>query len=169
MRATEARRLQLIARACDEYQFDTHCAFEGAEKAVPGGHEGTAPVGEFLCVELGALLGCSPVNAACRIAEALDVRDRHPQLWEAVADGRVHAWQAVRLAGDCSHLSAEAAGWVDRQVGIALKVWPFQRVRRQIPKWIIQADPALAEKRVAEAKARRGVEIVEHADGCSVL
>ena len=40
---------------------------------------------------------------------------------------------------------------------------------RQLKRWIVKADPALAAEKAAHAKAVRRVDIVEHADGCGVL
>ncbi len=167
LRYRTARRFELIARACDEWRVDESLAFEGAERAKRGGADGTAHVGEFLCVELAGRFRCSVARAASLISDALNLRDRHPRLWRAVLDLRVDAWQATRITRDCANagLTREAAGWVDTQVEIALKLQSFGQVMRMLPKLIVQADPVHAVERAEAQRTRRTARILDHRDG----
>ncbi len=164
-RRVQADQVALIGRACDEWQVDEESALAACERFVQGGADGTATVGEFLALELGALLGVSPTQAGCRIAEVLNLRDRHPLLWSAVQELRVEPWQAFKITQSCAGLGAAAAGWVDRQVDMALAVMPWGRVMRSLDALIVKADPALAAEKAAAEKHRRLVRIGDYRDG----
>jgi hypothetical protein len=75
-------------------------------------------VAEFAAAELGCLLGRGAVAARTLIADALDVRHRHPLLWAAVSAGEMAVWQVRKVASRTRSLSLtrEQALWVDAQV-----------------------------------------------------
>jgi len=170
-RDAEVRELALIAQACDEYTVDEGAAGKAAEKLIEGGAPGTALVGEFLALELAGLLQISPVAAACRIAETLDLRDRHPELGATTLAGGAPPWWAVRGASRTSAagLAAEAAGWVDHQLGVSLAIMPWTRASRLLAGLIVKADTALAAERARQKRQARMVCVGEHADGGSTL
>lgn len=167
----EIRELALIAQACDEYTVDPSRADAAAEKLIQGGADGTALVGEFLDLELGGLLQISHAAAVARIRETLDLRDRHPELWAHTIDGRLRPYQAVKVAARCSNagLPAEAARWVDHQLGLGLAALPWPRVARTLEGLIVKADPELAAQRARLQRERRAVWIGDHRDGGSEL
>jgi len=63
------------------------------EKLIRPGGEGTPGVSEFLAMEVAALLRCSQTAAIERIASALNLKYRHPMLFEAVINGEVECWR----------------------------------------------------------------------------
>lgn len=166
-----ARRLALIVQACDEHDVveddlrdddaapDAALGWEGAERWVRVGADGTPWVAEFLTVELAGLLGCTVLGARARIAEALNLRHRHPRLWEAVQAVRVEAWQAQQVVTEClrAGLGAQECLQVDDWLvdGIDLLGWP--RARRLLKGLIVRVDPVLAAERVAARRQQRGV------------
>lgn len=164
-RRLEANQALLIAEACDRWQVDESTALAACERFVQGGADGTASVGEFLALELGPLLRVTPVQAACRIADVLNLRDRHPLLWAAVQELRVEVWQASKITSACIGLKADAARWVDRQVDSALRIMPWHRVMRSVAGLVVRADPALAAERAAAEKHRRQVWVGDFRDG----
>ena len=91
-RWTGARRL---ARAA--HWADLHVPAPGGAGFTPGG-EGTPAVTPFAATELGCLLATSTVSARSLLADALDLRHRHPRLWEAVMTGRVEDFKARHVA-----------------------------------------------------------------------
>ncbi len=74
------------------------------EKLIRPGGEGTPGVSEFLAMEAAALLRCSQTAAIERIASALNLKYRHPMLFEAVINGEVECWLAARAAWLCRDL-----------------------------------------------------------------
>jgi hypothetical protein len=171
MRDGQAREVALIAQACDEWSIDESVAGKACERLIEGGGDGTALVGEFLALELAGLLGCSPSTAALRIAEVLDLRDRHPELWALVVSGGVEPWRAFKVTRACvvAGLSGEAARWVDHQLGISLAVMTWGRAVRLLDGLMVKADTELAARRAQTQREKRTVWIGDHRDGGSVL
>ena len=171
LRAAEAREVELIARACDEWSVDESAAGAACERLVRGGADGTPLVGEFLALELAALFGTTTTDAAARIASVLDLRHRHPDLWTAVVAGRLEPWKAGKVTTACSNagLSCEAARWVDHQFTAGCVPLPWGRAVRRLEGLIVQADTELAAGRAREKRERRMVHIGEHADGGSEM
>lgn len=164
-RRASAHLAALIAEACDRWHVDQDMMHAACERLIEGGADGTTMIGEFLALELGPILRVSPTTAAFRIADVLNLRDRHPQLWAAVQQLHVEMWQATEITRACRELSAEAAEWVDRQVATALKTMPWSRVSRAVPDLIVKADPALAAEKAAAERDRRLVRIGQYRDG----
>jgi hypothetical protein len=169
LRAAEAREVELIARACDEWSVDESAAGAACERLVRGGADGTPLVGEFLALELAALLGTSATDAATRIASVLDLRHRHPDLWAVVIAGQLEPWKAHKVTTACSNagLTADAARWVDHRFTATCVPLPWGRALRRLDGLIVQADTVLAAERAREKHERRMVHIGEHADGGS--
>jgi len=74
------------------------------EKLIHPGGEGTPSVSEFLAMEVAALLRCSQTAAIETIASALNLKYRHPMLFEAVLNGEVERWLAAKAAWLCRDL-----------------------------------------------------------------
>jgi len=165
--AAELGQVLAIATVCELYRVSEESVLAGAERLLRFGGVGTPQVGEFVLGEIGPILGISLESARQRVAEVLDLRFRHPRLWEAVCAGKVRPWQAFKVtqATNVAHLDADAADWVDSQVAVALAFQPIGRVLGQVPTWILQADPALAAEREAEKAASRYVRFSDLTDG----
>ncbi|WP_345583499.1 DUF222 domain-containing protein, partial [Tessaracoccus lubricantis] len=164
-RMAEVAQAVSISTIIDTYQLDEERTYETIEQLTRYGADGTASVGEFVALEVGAALGISPGSAIGRIADVLNVRDRHPVLWEAMLAGTVRFHQACRVASECVGLSADAVTQVDRKCAQALGQWPWARVLKELPSWIIAADPATATAREIRARKERKVHITEIKDG----
>lgn len=167
----EVREVALIAQACDEWRVDESAAGQACERLISGGADGTAMVGEFLALELAGLLRVSPVSAALKVADVLNLRDRHPEMWAAVHGGFVEPWKAFQITRACATggLSGEAARWVDHQLSIAAGAMPWGRAAKLVAGLIVKADPALAAERALLQRDRRMVSIGEHREGGSEL
>ncbi|MCB0885004.1 MAG: hypothetical protein KDB34_09740 [Propionibacteriaceae bacterium] len=61
--AAEIAELIMITHAADLWRIDDDAVSEGIERLMQPGHDGTPKVGEFLALEVGALLGMSPQSA----------------------------------------------------------------------------------------------------------
>ncbi len=127
------------------------------EKLIRPGGEGTPSVSEFLAMEIAALTRCSQTSAIEKIATALNLKYRHPMLFEAVINGEVEKWLAARVAWLCRDLNpmqAEkvTARWLPLQYGLVPSA-----ALRELRKLITRVDEAAAREREAEARAQRGI------------
>lgn len=168
-RADEVAELIALCRVCDAYAISGTTVVEGCERLVRFGGDGTPEVGEFVVAELAALMRCGTDTARAQVRRALNLRHRHPQLWEATVAGLVPVWQAFLVTDACAGLAQDACLWVDAQVAIASCLQPFPRVMRQVEGWVLAADPAAAAERAGQAESSRYVRVEGIVDGaCGV-
>ena len=136
----------------------------GGERVRQVGGHGTPGVAEFAAAELGVLMGVGYVAAETMLRDVLDLRHRHPQLWEALTRnaGRVggpRGWQARQVARrvHAIGLRREQAHWVDAQTTPYLGSLPYSRFLDLLEAKIIEADPDAARARADAAAAERFV------------
>ncbi|MDO5067720.1 MAG: DUF222 domain-containing protein [Propionibacteriaceae bacterium] len=159
LRAAEVAEVLAIARAVEAYRIDQAAVEEAFEDCHAGHVDASFGVGQFLALEVGAILGVSPRAAICRIADVIAVRDRFPFLWRTFLVGDLRWWQitdAIHRPG-VSTLSLEGARWLDHQLSIAMRTSSWQQVRGRIAGWVLQADPVAAAEREAAARQSRFV------------
>lgn len=164
--ATIAKSLAILDWV-DAARVDESKLFEGAERWVRGGADGTPNIAEFVVGGISAMLGISPESAFCRVASLLNLRHRHPSLFRLAVEGDVAMWEALSVADRAASagLSAVACEVFDRLCATALRFQPWSRVRGQVDKWIIQADPQLAAERAEKAALCRKIEVGSIKDG----
>lgn len=124
------------------------------EQAVPLGGEGTPPVPEFLHLEVGGALGLAPDRARLLISDALDLKWRHPRLWNQMVHGHLPVWRAVQVARRCHQLPSRITIWIDDRIGDVLPGLSWARAQRLLDGEIAAADPATAD-REEQARHRR--------------
>lgn len=131
----------------------------GTERSLRIGADGTPLVGEFAAAEYGALRAMGHVAARHLIADALNVRHRHPRLWRAVTAGRVRVWQARKTAQLCADAGLDHAQTllVDAQTSDYAGTLPWARFETLVQAKIIETDPTAAEERRRAAAMRRFV------------
>ncbi|QCV94664.1 hypothetical protein FEZ30_04745 [Acidipropionibacterium acidipropionici] len=170
VRRAEADRLAAVAAMIDAYPAPTPIVESpAAERVVSAGAEGAGAVGEFVALEVGALLGLSEPAAWSLVHDVANLRSRHPLLWAAVAELRVEAWQARKVALAAEELSAEAARWVDAELAELWGVVAWPRIRRRLAGLIVRADADLARRKAEIARRDRFVSIRHLGDSTSVL
>ncbi|AZP38674.1 hypothetical protein DUY81_13530 [Acidipropionibacterium acidipropionici] len=170
VRRAEADRLAAVAAMIDTYPAPTPMVDSpAAERVVSAGAEGAGAVGEFVALEVGALLGLSEPAAWSLVHDVANLRARHPHLWSAVAELRVKAWQARKVALAAEELSAEAARWVDAELAELWGVVAWPRIRRRLAGLIVRADADLARRKAEIARRDRFVSIRHLGDSTSVL
>ncbi|ANH37473.1 hypothetical protein I601_1031 [Nocardioides dokdonensis FR1436] len=126
----------------------------GREQARRLGGAGTAEVAEFAAAELGARIGRTTHAAVALIADAQDLRHRHPQLWGRVLAGEVRASYARFVCTRTRELSAAEAAYVDAEVAESADGRiPWSRFEALVIGKVAAAAPALA--RAKEERARR--------------
>lgn len=157
----EARELVLVAGLVDAAPRPST-----AEPVLPGrehlacfGGEGTPRVPEFLPVELGAMFGCTHASAALMIADALNLRHRHPRLWASMRRGEVRAWQARRIAGLAHALTIEQADELDAVLAPALPRLAWTRALALAEGEIARIAPDLVAARTDAARRARFVRL----------
>jgi hypothetical protein len=169
-RRLDARRVRMVGHwadlhpVVDETDVDprwTRLRRRTQTKAESYGADGTPPVSEFAATELGMLLQTTTSTAGTLLRDVLDLRHRHPLLYDAVLSGTVELWQArqVVLATARADLSLEQARSVDAPTVAALTGLPFGRSMTVVEGKIIAADPDKYEERRAEEAQRRYVSV----------
>lgn len=138
----------------------------GMERSKRLGGPGTPRVAEFACARLAMQIDTSPTGAAYLIADALDVRHRHPLLWARVCAGEVRVWVARKVASATRMLSLEATRFVDSQVAeYADGRLSWSRFETVLEAKVVEADleaAAAAEQAAAEARFARVGRSNEH-------
>ena len=165
--AAEAEQFYLAAHWADlhapEVAEDQLAAWDpdlpGTRGWVPAGADGTPLMGEFAAAELAALLGRSTAGGQQLVADAVNVRHRHPLLWAGVAAGTVRMWLAAKVArrGAACELTMDQARWVDTETTPYLTTLPVARFLALVEAKIIAADPDAAAERSRQAALARFV------------
>lgn len=149
--AVEQRRLGAARLAQVAHWADLHAPGEGTLKRdrVRAGGEGTPEVTRAGVIELGCLLQTTTCSAQRLLADALDLRHRHPRCWAAVMTGRVEDFKArqVARAARRAELSFEQARKVDAAVVDALVGSPWGRALSVLEAAVIDADPVGHQRR----------------------
>jgi hypothetical protein len=153
IRLSAARRLARVAAWAD-----VHSPAPGAAGFVPGG-EGTPAVTLFTATELGCLVQTTTTSARSLLADALDLRHRHPRLWAAVMTGQVEDFKARHVARltRAAGLSLTQALQVDLKCVDAVVGVSWGRAMSVVEAAILRADPGGRERRQAEASQARYV------------
>jgi hypothetical protein len=159
--ADECRLVELAAHWADLHHPDSQAP---AEKTLPGaeqgrqlGGDGTPEVLEFCAAEFGAQMQTGHVSARSLMADALDLRHRHPELWQLILIGAVPSWKARKVAQATRHLSQSSAMHVDAAVARAITGLPWARFETLLAAKIIEADPHAAEEQAKIWEAERFV------------
>lgn len=155
-----AQKLEAMCALAEAYQVGYDDVVEVlAEKFERVGGVGTPKVSEFVTMELAALLGCSVADATGKLADALNLKHRHPALFAAVMELELDQWRALKAARMCAELSPETAArvtdrWLPRQEAL-----PTGRALSVLTKLIIEADAELAARKERAAREQRGVHV----------
>lgn len=121
------------------------------------GHDGTPYVSEFLSLELSTATGTTQRAALSLVAEVLDLKYRHPALWDAFCSGLVPRWQAVKLTELTVALDVRATHWVDEQLAPKVGRVSFPRLQRIGRGLVARADPELRRQQEENLRQDRRV------------
>ncbi len=128
------------------------------DTGVPIAGAGAPLVSEFALMELVAVLGRTPDGGKAYVGRVIECAWRLPNVYEAVAAGRLAPWRAERIADLTRSLSAEAAGFVDRQLWNASGVG-WAQLERLVAEAVLRYDPERAEADRAKAADHRHFDI----------
>ena len=133
------------------------------------GSDGTPMVDEFAVREYAALRHQSEPTARAFMIDVADLEHRFPKLWAAVQALWLPVWQARKIVAACRELSQEAAALVDAEMAAVVAGLPWSRILTKLAAAIMQADPALAEKKRVQAKSARFVQLCRSEDGINTM
>jgi hypothetical protein len=124
---------------------------------------------EAAAAEIGAALRLTRRAADMDLALAIDLKERLPAVWEALAAGKIDLRKARVIVDQTSHLSEEAARQVvDRVVEAATRLTTGQ-LKALIRRVCVQANPDDASHRYREAVAERRLQTEPTVDGTAHL
>ena len=105
--------------------------------------DGTPLVDEFAAEELGCLLQVHIHAAHNKMSDAVNLRHRHPRLWDAVQALQLQSWVAVKVARMCAAagLSLDQARWVDQVTSGYAETLQTGRFLALVEAKITEADP----------------------------
>jgi hypothetical protein len=112
---------------------------------------------EFCVAEFGTRMETGHVSARVLMADALDLRHRHPELWQLIMTGGVPSWKARKVAQATRHLSRSSAMQVDAAVARVICGLSWARCETLLAAKIIEADPHAAEQQAKIWEAERFV------------
>ena len=161
----EIRRREFLMLRLAAHWADLHPATADSGVETPGGPaldvlladeslggDGTPKVAAFTPEAFAVAIGVAPAAAGQLIADALDLRHRHPLLWKRLERLEAPAWQARRVARQTHRLPYAGARWVDDQLAARTGCGPVI-VDRLVAQAIAQYDPEVQEKREDDATA----------------
>lgn len=126
-------------------------------------------VEEFAADEIRVALRLTRRSAEYELGFAFDLKERLPQVWEALHVGRIDMRRAKEIAHGTSHLPVGTArDVVDRVIGSAPGLTTGQ-LRARMQRLCLEADPAEARKRYGEALEERRVVSEPNVDGTANL
>ena len=137
----------------------------GRERTRRFGGQGTPLVWEFAVADLAVELEMSTGGARFLVQHALDTRHRLPLIWDRVCAGQVKVGYARHVAQQTHHLSLVAAGAVDAAVAESADgriTW--SRFEDLVAANVIDADPAAAAAKAAEAASRQFAQATRSSD-----
>lgn len=173
--ADRAARHAQVARLASVLDFLDACPAPdplptpAAERLVGSGSRGTEETGEFVALDVAALLGLSRPKAWSLVHDAADMRARMPLLWEAFRGLEIEEWAARQVVRECSELDADAAGWVDGKLAGVWGTAPWARIMRRLEGLVVRADRELAARKAESALANRFVAFRHLGDGTTAI
>ena len=157
----EARELRAFAEFADQYRWlpDEGPVLSGMQRLVQWGGDGTPYVAEFCTLEVAAATGMTEEAARSEIATALALRDRLPQVWQAVMAGRLRVWKGRQLAADTHELSADECRQLGDEIQPLLGSMEWTRLRRFVQGRVLEILGRDAQDEHERRMASRRVEI----------
>lgn len=164
-RAAEARDLALAAHWADLHAADPQLgpggrrAWQGGDRLVQVGGDGTPEVQELCLAELAIARRVHPHAGRKVVADALDLRHRLPTWWTAVHQLRLEPWIARKVATMSRELDAVSVRVVDAALPDHLGEVSPARILEVVRAKVIEADPARHAAALDAEKQRRYVSL----------
>ncbi|MBK7821131.1 MAG: DUF222 domain-containing protein [Tessaracoccus sp.] len=121
------------------------------------GGSGTPLVSEMVSLEIAALLGIPAMHAASELSAALDLKCRHPRLYEAMINLEIEVDRVQMMSSRCRDLhpmllDEVTDAWLRQQHKLT-----WTQAKKLVDRLVVQADPEAAAKRERAAREQRGV------------
>jgi hypothetical protein len=159
--AVEWAHLHTVTDLDDAATWWSGSRTRGQDTGIPIAGQGCPLVSEFAVANSATAVGMSQETGRHYLGQALELAHRLPKLWARVMDGSLASWRARRVAEHTLHLSAKAAGFVDRMVApFAHKTGPAQ-TQRVVDEAIARFMPELAREQ-AERSAEQRYFTIDH-------
>ena len=150
-RRAEADKIEALCDLAEAYNLDDEELLIDVliDQKIRIGSSGTPLVSEMVSLEIGTLLGIPTLHAASELSAALDLKYRHPRLFEAVVNLEIEVDRALMMVSRCRDLHPMlldeiTAAWLKQQ---NKPTWT--QAKRLVDKLVTQADPQLASKKEA--------------------
>ncbi len=161
-RNAELGLFRTIVAWADAHTIDT---LEGAatiresliDTGLPLAGDGAPLVSEFALMELCATLERSLDSGREYVGKIVECAWRLPKITQLVEGKRVPIWKALQVADLTRSLSADAAGFVDRNLSLILPTCTWTQIHRCVNEAIDRHDPIAAEEKRRKAADSRGV------------
>ena len=155
----EAAQAEFLAYLADENDWgggDNSFDVVGA-RFVRIGADGTPLVDEALPLEIAVATGSSVGWATGVLRDVVNIKDRHPRLWEAVQEGVVPLWRAARVAQTCASfgLDAQETLQVDEQLRHVFGQTGWARANRLLKATIMSVAPERVEAKIEAGRQAR--------------
>ena len=158
-RRAEADKIEALCDLATAYDLDDEELFLEVlvDQRIQLGGVGTPLVSEMISLEIAGLLKIPVAHAASELSAALDLKYRHPRLFEAVLNVEIEVDRAQMMTTRCRDLHPMlldeiTAVWLARQEKLS-----WGQARKLVDELVVQADPELAAKRERVAREQRGV------------
>lgn len=162
-RLAEVHDLEVLAQWASVHSADPTQGPDGRRARLVGdvlvhpGGDGTPGVQDFCLGEISIARGTGVTATTNALADVLDLQHRLPATWTVVRSGEAEVFVARRVARLTRHLPADRVGVVDAAIARVIAHESGGRVIAVAEGKVIEADPALHDRRVEAEKARRYV------------
>jgi hypothetical protein len=163
------RMLQSYQRLASFFQAQVFEAMAAISQLMTGLEADPEIAHEAAAAEIGAALRLTRRAADSDLALAIDLKNRLPEVWEALAAGTIDLRRARVIVSGTAHLSEEAARDVVGRVMEAATRLTTGQLGALIRRVCVQADPDDAHSRYREAVDGRRVVVEPSVDGTAHL
>ena len=160
-RLAQVREMELLSAWAALHASDPTQGPDGALQRRVGnvleqvGGEGTPPVQAFCLGEIAMARDAGDTATKNLLADVLDLQHRMPLTWAQCQTGEVEVYPARKAARLSRHLPLAKMWVVDQAVAAVIATESPGKTIDVAEAKVIEADPELHDRRVAEEKARR--------------
>ncbi len=160
----------LTARAVETAQQDAAQRAAARANGEPVGPEVAYCDGEEQAgAEVALMLRVAPVTATHRVAEAVQLTERHPASLAALTDGQLTLAKVRIIAEQTAQLTDAQAAAVERKVMARAGGQTPGQLRQSLRRAVLRADPEALRRRQQAATRQRGVSLYDLPDGMAML
>lgn len=146
-----------------------HASDPAGVRAKHYGADDLEALSEFADREISCALGVAPVTAGLKLGMAQDLQERLPRVRALMLAGVLDETKAKLIVSATRVLGSVEAAIVEGQiVGSAAKM-PYRRLKSELDRLVIAADPATAAARHQRARKERQCKATPTEDGMGIF